>query len=132
MITGGSDSSTAKEAIEIGAFDYITKPVLENILLERVDSALALLEKNENNSPYTEIDHVRRKLQGLTVIERKSFEMLVSGKNDEAISSSLGIHSIDVIHLRDTIMNKMEARSAMQLKRMAFMSGITIEDHEVC
>jgi two-component system response regulator FixJ len=132
MITGGGDSSTAKEAIKTGAVDYVAKPVLENILLERVDGALALLEKNENNSPYTEIDHVHRKLQGLTANERRSFEMLVGGKNDRFISSSLGIGTIDVIHLRDNIMEKMEARSLMQLKRMAFLSGIAIEDHEVC
>lgn len=51
IITGAPDIETASEAVRLGAFDYITKPVLHDALIRITKTALQqkkLLEENEN------------------------------------------------------------------------------------
>ena len=50
MITGAPDIETASEAVRLGAFDYLSKPVLQNALLRVANAALkhkAIVDENE-------------------------------------------------------------------------------------
>ncbi len=52
MVTGAPDVSTASEAVRLGAFDYITKPVHQEDLLRKADLAVrhkALVDQQERS-----------------------------------------------------------------------------------
>lgn len=127
MIAGGNGTATAEEAIGAGATGYLTKPFLEDALYERIEKAFLLTEMEDGNCPSADdADYAHWMLARLTATERKIFDILVMGRSDAMIASSLGLGTLDVINHRDAIMEKMEARSMVQLMRIAFMCGIAI------
>ena len=52
MITGAPDVKTASEAVRLGAFEYITKPVLQDTLLRVTRTALQQKKLADENNKY--------------------------------------------------------------------------------
>lgn len=52
MITGAPDISTASEALRLGAFDYVTKPVLQDTLLRAAKTAIQQKRLADENDKY--------------------------------------------------------------------------------
>jgi DNA-binding NtrC family response regulator len=63
LITGYPNLDTATDALRLGAYDYLTKPVLKDSLLKVTKAALAHFEvKNNNESLLKEANEARKHL----------------------------------------------------------------------
>lgn len=117
IITGHGDVPMAIRAMKAGAFDFVEKPFADQILLDRVRSAI------ERNDHRLTIANRRQALaerrQTLTDREREVMDMVVLGKLNKQIAASLGLsHKTIEVH-RARVMDKMQAASLADLVRMA-------------
>jgi FixJ family two-component response regulator len=119
FITGHGTIPSAIAAMKSGAFDFIEKPLREDMLLESIDRAL-----HWNDKAYEERLE-RATLQGraalLTPREREVFELVAAGEPNKIIASRLGISFRTVELHRTHIIEKLKARSLSDLIRMAII-----------
>ena len=122
ILTGHSDVPMAVTAMKNGAFDLLEKPCNDQILLERIQAALAF-----DRSRVTDITlerEAQERCDSLTPREREVFELVVAGFLNKQIASMLGV-SIKTIEVhRSRVMEKMQAASLPDLVRMATVLGI--------
>ncbi|HTY63532.1 MAG TPA: sigma 54-interacting transcriptional regulator [Acidobacteriota bacterium] len=83
LITGYSDVSTARDAVRLGAFDYLAKPIEKETLLQTLDKALksrqAAKERDKLNSGF---ETILRSVE--EVILTVNNEFVVTGINEGA------------------------------------------------
>src|SRR5262252_4752335 len=119
FITGHGTIQLAIVAMKAGAFDFVEKPLREEVLLESIERAL-----HWNDRAYEERLE-RATLQAraalLTPREREVFELVAAGEPNKAIARHLGI-SVRTVELhRAHIIEKLQARSLSDLIRMAII-----------
>ena len=119
--TGNADVTMAVEAMQSGAFDFLTKPVREQTLLERVHRALA--KDVANRRVIGRCDRIAHRLRTLTRREREVLEMVISGTPNKAMAANLGVSQRTIEFYRQRIMEKMQAESLAQLVRMTMEIG---------
>lgn len=118
ILTGHGDVPTAVRAMKHGAFDFIEKPFNDQLLLDRVNEALAL--DAEQREQRRRARAVYDKLQTLTAREREVMDRLVQGQANKAIAADLGISERTVELHRAHVMEKLAARSVAQIVQMAY------------
>jgi two-component system response regulator FixJ len=113
VVTGHGDVPLAMEALRAGAVDFIEKPFDDETIVGSVRIALG-----DEAGDARQVDDIRRRLEGLTVAERRVLEVLITGVSNKTIASQLQIdlHAVE-IH-RAGIMIKTQARSVSHLIRM--------------
>ena len=116
IITGHGDVPMAVRAIKAGAFDFVEKPFINDVLLERVQKALDVNRQQASRGAWQ--GNVSKRLAMLTPREGQVLEMVVSGLSNKAIASELGITDRTVEIHRAKVMRKMEAGSLAELVRM--------------
>jgi two-component system response regulator FixJ len=119
FVTGHGTVQLAIAAMKAGAFDFVEKPLREELLLESIERAL-----HWNDRAYEERLE-RATLQAraalLTPREREVFELVAAGEPNKAIGRHLGI-SVRTVELhRAHIIEKLQARSLSDLIRMAII-----------
>jgi FixJ family two-component response regulator len=117
FLTGYGDMPTCVEAIKSGASDFLTKPVTAETILTAVSRAVeregtARLLRNSEAQ-------LRQRHGKLTARERQVLEGIAAGRLNKQIAADLGITEQTVKFHRGRIMERMEARSASELMRMA-------------
>lgn len=115
FITGYGNISAAVRAMRAGADDFLTKPVDDEILIERVQEVLARRANSELKQ--FERDKLRRRMDELTPREREVMEGVVAGLSSKTIARNLGISPKTVELHRAHMMEKMEAKSIADLVR---------------
>jgi len=122
FITGHGDISMAVEAMQHGAFDFLSKPFRDQDLIDRVQRAL---EKDAvNRRAFGRSDSIRERLQSLTPREREVLELVTNGKPNKVVAADLGVSQRTVEIHRARVMEKMQANSLAQLVRMTLaLSG---------
>lgn len=116
FLTGHGDVPMSIRAIKAGAFDFKTKPVRDQDLLDSVAAAV-------------EVDRVRRakdkvshdsasKFNTLSPRERQVLELLVGGYLNKQIAYELGVTEVTIKLHRGSVMKKMEVGSVAELVRM--------------
>jgi len=116
VITGHGDVAMAVRAMKAGAFDFIEKPLDDEILLDLVGNAIA-----QSVRAFASTDarvQARHRLARLTPREREVLERIVRGAPNKAVAGALGISEKTVEAHRAHIMGKMEAVSFAELVRM--------------
>jgi FixJ family two-component response regulator len=119
FITGHGTVSLAIAAMKAGAFDFIEKPLREDVLLESVERAL-----HWNDRAYEErLERATLQLRAalLTPRERQVFELMAAGEPNKVIASHLGISFRTVELHRAHIIEKLQARSLSDLIRMGII-----------
>lgn len=117
FLTGKGDVATAARTFKAGAFDFLEKPVRAKALLERVQAALQL--ERERHSRAISRREALRRLSRLTAREREVMALVAAGRSSKEIGRRLGISHRTVEVHRGHIMQKTQARSTLDLVRLA-------------
>lgn len=122
FLTAHGDIPTSVAAIKAGATDFLTKPVEGGLLIDRVRTALAADVQQQAHRDG--LDALRSRYASLTDRERDVLVLVVAGRSSKEIARVLDISHRTVETHRTRIMQKMSARSAVDLATMAQALGL--------
>lgn len=112
FLTGHGDVPMAVSMLKRGAFDFFEKPFNDNILMDRVQEALAAsLHASANTA-------VQSRLEALSLREREVLVLILEGKMNKVIAEKLGISVRTVEVHRAHIFDKMNVKTAVELARL--------------
>ena len=117
ILTGHGNVPVAVQAMKAGAVDFIEKPFNNELLLDRIQRAVA--QSLRSDSAREARDETLRRLDTLTRRERQVFELVVGGETNKSIAHGLAISEKTVEIHRARVMRKMRARSLAALVQMA-------------
>jgi FixJ family two-component response regulator len=117
MITGHGDVPMAVKAMQLGAIDFVQKPVNHQDLLERVRKALQADERfrAELGDPRV----IAERLEQLTPKEHEVLRGIVSGLSNKMIAADMEVSVRTVETHRAHLMRKLDARSTADLVRLS-------------
>lgn len=116
IVTAHGDVATARAALRGGAFDFLEKPVDEDVLLSTVRHALEVAAALAPRAP-------ARSTARLSAREREVLDLVVQGRHNREIGEQLGISPRTVEVYRARLMEKLQARSVADLIRIALETG---------
>lgn len=118
FISGHGDLPMAVEAMKKGAYDFLEKPVGDQILLDRINAALA--EDKRRRESRVEVTALKQKLDLLTPREHEVLQLLRVGKPTSVIAKTLGISQKTVQVHRTHILEKMQVDTVAALATMMY------------
>jgi two-component system response regulator FixJ len=120
LLTAYAEVPIAVKAMKAGAIDVIQKPYSQQVLLDRIQQALA--KDRAHRKRVREVGGAREKLTRLTKGELEVLERLRTGKSNKEIASELGLTRRGIEARRANIMKKLEADSLADLLRMVMVA----------
>lgn len=121
FLTGHGDIAMGVQAMKDGAFDFLTKPVQRDSLLNAVRAALAR-ELVAIHAAERQRDLAAR-ANRLTPAEREVFRRVVEGQPNKGIAAELGCSERTVKAHRSQVMAKMGASSLPDLVHLSELLG---------
>ena len=113
FLTGHGDVSMAVAAVKNGAWDFLEKPFQNNVLVDKVEQALAAASNLSDDR--RQAHRLRLALSSLSPREREVLDELLKGHYNKNIAEHLGITPRTVEFHRANIFKKMEVSSAIEL-----------------
>jgi FixJ family two-component response regulator len=128
FLTGRGDVESSVDAMKAGALDFLIKPVRESVLIAAVDRALQSACKE------FEVEREHAELLGrvnqLTRREREVMALVLTGRLNKQVASDLGAAEKTIKIHRGRVMEKMRARSIVELIRLADKAGVHAADDQ--
>lgn len=109
FLTGHGDVPMAVDSLKRGAFDFFEKPFNDNVLMDRVEEALAASRKA------AEAAVVQARLATLSAREREVLDLILAGMMNKVVADKLGISMRTVEVHRAHIFDKMHVKTAVEL-----------------
>ena len=119
MFTGYGDVEMAVRALKAGAFDFLEKTAAHQLILERVQLALAI----GKNLHLREVERTQFKklLMQLSPREYEVMQGLIQGQPNKVIAIELGLSERTVEKHRTSVMGKTQVRSLAELIRLFYL-----------
>ncbi len=114
----------AVQAMKGGAFDFLTKPLADGVLLNAISKALELSRISLDDE--AEIRGLRSRYASLSARERQVMALVVCGLLNKQVGVELGISEITVKAHRGQVMQKMAADSLPALVIMAARLAVLV------
>ena len=122
FMTGHGDIPMAVEAMKAGAIEFLPKPFRDQDILDAVQLAL---ERDRTRRQAEGADaQLRASLERLSRREWEVMALITAGLMNKEIATKLGLAEVTVKFHRGNLMRKMNARSVVELARMAQILGI--------
>jgi FixJ family two-component response regulator len=122
FMTGHGDIPMSVKAMKAGAIDFLTKPFREQDIL---DAVIRSLERDqERRDSEKGVAELRSRFDSLTSREQDVIALVLDGLMNKQIAAKLGVSEITVKVHRGHMMQKMKARSVIELVAMAHLLGI--------
>ncbi|AWJ82198.1 DNA-binding response regulator (plasmid) [Azospirillum sp. TSH58] len=116
FITGHGDVPMSVRAMKAGAFEFLTKPVHHQHLLDAIHAAIT--RHGERRDQERSLVTQRARFDTLTAREREVAMMVVSGRRNKQIAGDLDLSEATVKLHRGQAMRKMGVRSVVDLVRI--------------
>jgi two-component system, LuxR family, response regulator FixJ len=116
FVTGHANVAMAVEAMQLGAINFLEKPVQEQQLWDSIRKALDLDAQNRRR--HARRKHAEERLRKLTPGEREVLNLILEGKMNKEIAAELGLSIRTVEDRRAKIMKKMEAGCVAELVQL--------------
>jgi FixJ family two-component response regulator len=116
ILTGHGDVQVAVHAMKAGAVDFIEKPFNNELLLDRIQKAVA--ESVEADGVRVKHDEITSRIKLLTPRERQVMDLVVAGETNKGVARRLDISEKTVEIHRARTMEKMRAKSLADLVKM--------------
>ena len=120
FISGHGGVPESVQAIKAGAIDFLQKPFLTEVLLQRIDEAIKA-DYNERSSMQHK-NAVQLRFASLTGREKDVYDILVASEelpSSKEIARQLGISHRTVEHHRSRILEKTQTRTIVELQLLA-------------
>ena len=122
FLTGHADIPTSVRAIKKGAFDFLTKPVDEEVLLAAVNEALE--RHRVDRSERQEVEALLARLDSLTPRELEVLRCVITGALNKQIAACLGIAEKTVKIHRGQVMRKLGTKTVAELIQTCQRIGV--------
>lgn len=122
FLAGQATVPDSVQALKRGAYEFFTKPIEEQVLLEAVRRALEFDRSARRRKE--ELAQLMRRLSSLTPRESEVFKRVVAGKLNKQIAHELGTVEKTVKVHRGRVMDKLGARSLAELVAIAVRFGV--------
>jgi FixJ family two-component response regulator len=117
FITAHGDIPMSVKALKSGAVEFLTKPFRDQDLLDAIQQALE--RDRAAREQRDEVHELHDRYLALTARERAVMVLVVAGMLNKQIASEIGISEATVKIHRGNVMQKMQARSLIELVRIA-------------
>jgi len=125
FISGYGNIPMSVRAMRSGAIEFLTKPLQEQELLDAVQAGIERDRARRQEARLVAGLHVR--LTSLTARERDVLALVITGRPNKQIADQLQLSEATVKVHRSQIMRKMQAKSLVDLVRMADRLGISAD-----
>ena len=122
FLTGHGDIPMSVRAMKKGAFDFLTKPVDEDVLLGAVRQALA--QHRADRAAWRELEALRAQLDLLTPREQEVLRGVIAGALNKQIAVRMGIAEKTVKVHRGRVMQKLGVSGVAELIQVCQRMGI--------
>ena len=109
FLTGHGDVPMAVDTLKRGAFDFCEKPFNDNLLMDRVEQALAQSRQASAAAA------VQSRLASLSTREREVLDLILAGNLNKVVADKLGISMRTVEVHRAHVFDKMQVKTAVEL-----------------
>jgi FixJ family two-component response regulator len=123
FISGHGDIQMSVQAMKAGAVEFLTKPLHEQQLLDAVQAGLARDRQRRQDARL--VAELKDRYDSLTVREREVMALVITGRPNKQIAAALDLSEMTVKVHRSQVTRKMQARSVVELVRMADRLGVT-------